>query len=108
MSSPTRLTSSDIQTALAGELPQWTLENDAFVRTFPFPAFLRAVEFVNSIAHLAERQDHHPDIDIRYRNVTLRYWTHTAQGVTALDIAGAKAASQIFTQLKRDYPPAFD
>ena len=60
---------------LAGYLarvPQWTREGIEITRTFTFRNFREAMEFVVQVALLAERADHHPDIDIRYKHVTLR------------------------------------
>lgn len=91
---------SEIRGALAS-LPEWTFENNAIVRNVTFPNFLRGIEFVNAVAHLAERQNHHPDIDIRYTKVTVRYWTHTAKGVTPLDIEGAREVEQMIGQFKK-------
>jgi 4a-hydroxytetrahydrobiopterin dehydratase len=88
------MSDTDIQHALT-DLPHWRYDRAALVRTTTFPSFLRAIAFVNAIAHLAERQDHHPDIQIVYHRVTLRYWTHRAKGVTSLDLAGAGEAEKL-------------
>ena len=57
----------------------------ALEREFRFDDFRGAIAFVNRVADLAESENHHPDIRISYRNVTLRWWTHTAGGVTDRD-----------------------
>lgn len=89
------LSDPEIQQALQ-HLPDWKHEGCALVRTTTFPTFMRAVDFVQAVAEIAEGQDHHPDIEIRYHRVTLRYWTHRAKGVTLLDFTGAQAVeSQI-------------
>lgn len=54
-------------------------------RELEFPSFREAIAFVDRLADLAEEANHHPDIDIRYRRVTVRWWTHTAGGVTDRD-----------------------
>ncbi len=82
-------------------LPQWQYQDNALVRTTTFPSFLTAIGFVNALAHLAERQNHHPDIQIAYHRVTLRYWTHRAKGVTPLDFQGAKEAEHWIAQFKK-------
>ena len=94
------LTEPAIQEALK-TLPGWSLENNAIVRTVKFDSFLWAIQFVNAVAHLAERQNHHPDLDIRYTTVTVRYWTHTAKGVTLLDFDGAKEVESLLQQFKK-------
>lgn len=96
------LTESEIRQGLEA-LPEWHFQDHAIVRTAKFPGFLRAIEFINAVAHLAERQDHHPDIDLRYREVTLRYWTHVAGGVTPLDFHGAKEAEALVAYYQK--PP---
>ena len=63
----------------------WREEDDALVREFELESFPVAIEFVRRLADLAERENHHPDIDIRYRRVTVRWSTHSAGGVTDRD-----------------------
>jgi 4a-hydroxytetrahydrobiopterin dehydratase len=63
----------------------WSEVERALERTFEFSTFLDAIGFVNRVAELAEAENHHPDIAIDYRRVTLRWWTHTAGGVTERD-----------------------
>lgn len=63
----------------------WTEVDGALERTFELPSFAEALAFVNRVGELAEAEDHHPDIAISYRKVTLRWWTHTAGGITDRD-----------------------
>jgi 4a-hydroxytetrahydrobiopterin dehydratase len=63
----------------------WTEVDDALERTFAFDDFLGALGFVNRVAALAQAENHHPDIAIHYNRVTLRWWTHTAGGITDRD-----------------------
>lgn len=63
----------------------WREDGDALVRELEFESFPAAVAFVGRLAELAERENHHPDIDIRYRRVTVRWSTHSAGGVTDRD-----------------------
>jgi 4a-hydroxytetrahydrobiopterin dehydratase len=63
----------------------WSEVDGALERTFSFAGFPDAVAFVNRVAELAEAENHHPDIAVRYRDVTLRWWTHTAGGITGRD-----------------------
>ena len=55
------------------------------MREFELESFPAAIEFVRRLADLAESEDHHPDIDIRYRRVVVRFTTHSAGGVTDRD-----------------------
>ena len=80
--------------------PQWKLEGGALVRTFEAPQFLRGIDFVDRVARIAETADHHPDIDIRWRKVTLRFVTHDAGNkVTALDTRLAGECDLLFAAL---------
>ncbi|HXG77677.1 MAG TPA: 4a-hydroxytetrahydrobiopterin dehydratase [Gaiellaceae bacterium] len=63
----------------------WSEVDRALERTFSFPGFAEAIAFVNRVAELAEAENHHPDIAIHYDRVTLRWWTHTAGGITDRD-----------------------
>ncbi len=63
----------------------WADSDGALERTFEFSSFPEAVGFVNRVAQLAEEENHHPDIAISYRKVTLRWTTHSAGGVTDRD-----------------------
>ena len=84
-----RLTNDQIQSALA-TLDGWALRDNALQRTFEFPSFGDAIAFVNRVAGEAEAMDHHPDILVEYRNVTLTLSTHSAGGITANDTDLAK------------------
>ena len=81
-------------TAVAVELarlPGWARAGRAITRTYHFDDFRAALAFVNRVGELAERQRHHPDIDIRYNEVTLSVWTHDAGGLSARDFRLAAA-----------------
>ena len=64
---------------------EWREEDGALVREFELESFPAAIAFVSSVAELAERENHHPDIDIRYRRVVVRWTTHSAGGITEKD-----------------------
>ena len=66
-------------------MESWAECDGALVREFEFPSFADAIAFVNRLAELAERENHHPEIDIRYRRVTVRWTTHSAAGITDRD-----------------------
>ena len=71
----------------------WSEVENALEREFRFGDFRAAIAFVNRVAELAEETNHHPDIAISYRRVTLRWWTHTAGGITDLDRELAERSS---------------
>jgi 4a-hydroxytetrahydrobiopterin dehydratase len=66
-------------------VPDWQRVGNEIERTFRFRDFREAIAFVVQVALLAERMDYHPDIEIRYRQVTLRLSTHSAGGLTERD-----------------------
>lgn len=88
-----RLSDDEIAQALV-LVHGWTHRGHAIERTVTFDSFPSAIAFLVRLAFLAEAADHHPDIAIHYRRVTFTYWTHTEGGVTAKDIAGAKAVNE--------------
>jgi 4a-hydroxytetrahydrobiopterin dehydratase len=73
----------------------WTLEGDAIRKQYTFAGFLEAVAFVDRLAPEAEQADHHPDILINYKRVTLTYSTHSEGGLTAKDFVGAATADRL-------------
>jgi 4a-hydroxytetrahydrobiopterin dehydratase len=90
----TTLTSAEVEAFLA-EHRDWKLVNGQLERTYEWPAFLTGIAFVNEVARLAEAADHHPDIDVRWRKVTLRLVTHDAGGLTFRDTELAAKADAV-------------
>jgi 4a-hydroxytetrahydrobiopterin dehydratase len=76
----------------------WTLEGRAIRKQFTFAGFPAAVAFVNRLVPEAEAADHHPDIIINYRRVTLIYSTHSEGGLTPKDFDGAAMADRNATR----------
>ena len=62
------------------ELGDWEREGDEIQKVFEFDDFTAAMSFVNDVAKMADRYDHHPDIDIRWNKVTLKFSTHSIGG----------------------------
>jgi 4a-hydroxytetrahydrobiopterin dehydratase len=86
------------ESAIKGRLDTvsgWTLEEDAIRRKFTFAGFPEAVAFVVRLAFDAESADHHPDILVNYKRVTLTYSTHSAGGLTVKDFDGAARAQEL-------------
>jgi 4a-hydroxytetrahydrobiopterin dehydratase len=73
----------------------WAEKDDALERVFRFADFVEALAFVNAVGALAEREGHHPDIAIHWNEVTLRWWTHSAGGITERDRALALATDRL-------------
>jgi 4a-hydroxytetrahydrobiopterin dehydratase len=81
--------------AALARVPGWARVGHAIVRSYRFADFREALAFVNRVGELAERQNHHPDIEIHYNEVRLTLWSHDAGGVAERDfrLAGAIDAS---------------
>ena len=87
------LTEDQVDAALRG-LPDWRYRLGGLVTVYKAPAAAAALELIAAVGRLAEEQNHHPDLDWRYRRVFLRYSSHDAgDKVTRLDVAAATAAS---------------
>ena len=67
------------------ELGDWEREGIEIQKVFEFDDFPSAIKFVTDVAKLADRYDHHPDIDIRYNKVKLAMTTHSEEGLTSRD-----------------------
>ena len=72
------------------KIPEWELEKKHIERTFEFDDFSDSIDFVNSVSEVAEEEEHHPDIDIRYNKVRLLLSTHSKGWLTELDFALAE------------------
>ena len=73
----------------------WVERDGALERELVFDGFREAIAFVERLADLAESENHHPDIAIHYSKVTLRWWTHTAGGITDRDRELAERSSTL-------------
>lgn len=96
------LLDSDAVTAALRDLTGWERDGDALVLKVALPTFPVAISVVDEVAVQAERADHHPDIDIRWRNLTFRCSTHSAGGITRLDLDLAAAISRIVEAAQSD------
>ena len=86
---PALLTADEVDAAIRA-LPGWSGDTSGIERTVECPSFEAAIRLVDAIAVVAEGMDHHPDMDIRWRNVRFAVSTHSAGGLTSRDIALAK------------------
>ncbi len=89
MPRPPRLSPDEIAAALHG-LPSWSGDGGGLRRTVELPSFRDAVDAVVRIADVAEEMDHHPDVDLRWRTLHLALVSHSAGGVTDLDLQLAR------------------
>ncbi|WP_346924647.1 4a-hydroxytetrahydrobiopterin dehydratase [uncultured Arthrobacter sp.] len=88
------LNERQVDAALAG-LPDWRSRLGGLVTVYKAPTAAAALELIAAVGRLAEEQNHHPDLDWRYRRVFLRYSSHDAgDKVTRRDVAAATAAGE--------------
>jgi 4a-hydroxytetrahydrobiopterin dehydratase len=99
MVSRTLLDDAAVADALSTLNPGWTGDTSALRRSMEFATFQVAVEFVNRIAPRAEELDHHPDLALRWRWVDVVLSTHSAGGVTELDVALARSVDEVAATL---------
>ena len=90
---PRLLSDSKITKGL-GTLKGWKHEGKFITKTYEFKTFMEGVDFVRKVAAVAEKEEHHPDIGIRYTTVTLSIQTHSEGGVTEWDLELASAVER--------------
>jgi 4a-hydroxytetrahydrobiopterin dehydratase len=80
------------------QLPQWNVvEEHHITRTFTFPDFKDALEFVNRVGAVAEEQGHHPDLLLTWGRVEVTLWTHKVNGLTESDFIMAAKIDSLYT-----------
>jgi len=89
-----KMNAATLRRRLAG-LTGWKQVGDAIQKQFTFPNFKAAMFFVNTVAGLAEKAGHHPDVTINYNRGTLRLSTHDAGGITGKDFDLARRIEAI-------------
>ena len=89
-----KLSSTEIDRHLS-QMPGWSRDGDAITRKFTFAGFPDAIAFVVRLGFDAQAADHHPDLSINYKRVTVTWSTHDEGGVTDKDVNGARQADKI-------------
>ena len=95
-----KLSERDIELKLR-ELPEWERCGDEIRRLIVFGSFIDGIAFVNRVADAAEKADHHPDIDIRYRKVLFRLSTHSEGGLTDKDFILAREINILLSAIQQ-------
>jgi 4a-hydroxytetrahydrobiopterin dehydratase len=80
------LAGEELDRALA-KLEGWRRDGEAIAKEFRFGSYMEGVEFARRVAEVAERLNHHPDIHIGYKRVTVSTWTHDKDAITKADLA---------------------
>ena len=86
----TKLSDLEIRRAMSA-LPGWARKGDVLTKTYSFARFSDGIRFVDQVAEVADKMDHHPDIDVRYTKITFSLSTHDVGGITQNDIDLAAA-----------------
>jgi 4a-hydroxytetrahydrobiopterin dehydratase len=89
-----RLADADVAAQLAA-LPGWMRDGDSLTRTFRFPDYHATIAFVNAVAFIAQREDHHPDLSVHYNRCVVTWSTHDAGGITRNDLICAARVSRL-------------
>ena len=94
MKAPGALSHTEVDDALAQS--SFVRQGDELELVRTFPSFPEALGFVTAVGALAEAQNHHPDIDVRWTTVTLRLSTHQINGLSERDVALARSVDALF------------
>ncbi len=97
----TALTEAELEEKLKEMAPEWKIKKNE--KAMPYiervkhaQSFMGGIDFVHQVAELAEANNHHPDILIQYKRISVRYWTHTTSGVTLADVQMAQKMDALF------------
>jgi 4a-hydroxytetrahydrobiopterin dehydratase len=90
-----KLSNEEAQASLK-TLKGWAIENGKLTKTLPFKDYHETMAFVNALAWISHRADHHPDLSVGYNKVRIEYSTHDAGGLTAKDFACAAQCDALF------------
>ena len=90
-----------LDAAMASEmlhsLVGWALNEECLEKTFAFRNHYEAMAFVNAIAWLSHRENHHPELTVGYKDVRVRYWTHAIDGLSENDFICAAKLEKLLT-----------
>ena len=93
----TTVLADDRVLSLLTEIPGWFLveEGKALTRTFAFADYGETMAFVNAVAFIAHREDHHPDLSVHYNRCVVRWSTHSVGGISENDFICAARVSAL-------------
>ncbi len=95
---PVPLDDAELRAALC-RLPGWSVQKSCLVKRFQFSTYMEGIRFVEGVAVDAEARDHHPDLLVRFQDVTVFLTTHLADGITLRDVDSARAIDAIAASL---------
>ena len=81
---------------LLKDLKGWKIENGRLGKTYPFENYYQTMAFVNALAWISHREDHHPDLGVFYNKCRVEYWTHAIGGLSENDFICAAKCEALF------------
>jgi 4a-hydroxytetrahydrobiopterin dehydratase len=78
------------------KLKGWSLEGGKLVKAYPFANYHHTMAFVNALAWISHREDHHPDLEVGYNKCRVTYWTHAVGGLSENDFICAAKCDALF------------
>ena len=81
---------------MLGQLKGWILEQGRLVKVYPFANYHHTMAFVNALAWVSHREDHHPDLEVGYNKCRVSYWTHAVGGLSENDFTCAAKCDALF------------
>ena len=78
------------------QLKGWLLEDGKLVKVYPFGNYYHTMAFVNALAWISHREDHHPDLAVGYNQCRVTYWTHAVGGLSENDFICAAKCDALF------------
>jgi 4a-hydroxytetrahydrobiopterin dehydratase len=81
---------------MLGQLKGWILEGGRLVKVYPFANYHHTMAFVNALAWVSHREDHHPDLEVGYNKCRVTYWTHAVGGLSDNDFICAAKCDALF------------
>ena len=89
------LTPQQLQPLLKS-LKGWIIEDGKLVKVYPFVNYYQTMAFVNALAWISHREDHHPDLGVHYNKCRVEYWTHAIGGLSENDFICAAKCEALF------------
>ncbi|MCM8543156.1 MAG: 4a-hydroxytetrahydrobiopterin dehydratase [Lentisphaeraceae bacterium] len=88
------MSESEISTMMSN-FPEWEYKNGRVVRKWDFKNHYEAMAFINAVAWVSHKENHHPYITVGYRDVLVEYWTHAINGISENDFICAAKVNEI-------------
>ncbi len=82
---------------MLGSLKGWIIDNSALVKVYPFTNYFQTMAFVNALAWISHREDHHPDLTVAYNKCRIEYSTHAIGGLSENDFICAAKCDALFS-----------